>query len=168
MGLFGAWNYGISLSNAKYVMNLNADDELLPNGLEVLVKKLEGDPQVGIVYGKSRCIDEFTNSVYDIPKTPPQCDTLFSCLAGPHPLWRRCLHYQVGNFDEKYLIASDFDMWIRMAKVSSIFYLRELVGIYYRRKKSLSQENPEEKRQEALTILKSHFLSAPPRKHILY
>lgn len=50
-GAASARNQGIRMSHGRFVLLLDADDELLPGALDVLRKVVEGDPRIGMVLG---------------------------------------------------------------------------------------------------------------------
>lgn len=50
-GAAAARNHGIRLASGRYVLLLDADDELLPNALSVLREIVNADPGVGLVLG---------------------------------------------------------------------------------------------------------------------
>lgn len=50
LGAGGAWGVGLKLARGKYLIKLDADDELLPGHLEALENAFEADGEVGMVF----------------------------------------------------------------------------------------------------------------------
>lgn len=50
LGAGGAWAVGLKLARGKYLIKLDADDELLPGHLDALEKAFEADSEVGMVF----------------------------------------------------------------------------------------------------------------------
>lgn len=97
---------------------------------------LEQNPQVGLVYADSMISEQdgtFEHNAatrrFDFPDYSLGnllCNTYF----GPHPLWRREVHEQVGFFDPSFVIAGDYDFWIREAQHCGAVHLRETLGLF--------------------------------------
>jgi cellulose synthase/poly-beta-1,6-N-acetylglucosamine synthase-like glycosyltransferase len=143
-----AWNIGIKLSSGEYLTTANTDDLWLPGGMEQLVKVLDDDPGVDLVFAanmkaEAGGIEKWNrygavSGVIDFPYE------LFSrrCIVGPMPVWRRSIHKSIGLFDETMTVACDYDMWLRMADAAmSLYYVPEPCGIYERRPDSLEHRN---------------------------
>jgi GT2 family glycosyltransferase len=143
-----AWNLGIEASTGEYLTTANSDDIFRRVGLKVMFDILNDEPDIGLVFSPFVCnqnghrwvwekISRYSGEVEDI------ADVLKSrCIIGPFPLWRRSIHETVGIFNEDYIVASDYDMWLRMALAGVRFYYhREAVGIYLWREDSLEHRN---------------------------
>ena len=50
LGAGGAWGVGLELARGKYLLKLDADDELLPGHLDALDQAFEADAEVGMVF----------------------------------------------------------------------------------------------------------------------
>jgi len=65
------------------------------------------------------------------------------------PIWRRDLHDRFGYFNEKYMTASDTDMWLRACKGGAkMQFVNEVVGLYYENPNGISTNK--EKLQELI------------------
>lgn len=117
-------NYGIIASRGEYIAFLDDDNEYRPDHLAVLLKAIESDEHIGVVYGDRwlRC-----ESPKDDPKWIPDQLGIASEWS-PEALMKRnfidtsdvlvrrkCL-FDVGGFDERYKKYIDWNLWVRMTK----------------------------------------------------
>lgn len=158
--MYTAWNRAIRNARGEYVTNANADDRLRPDALQVLSTALDAaaDKVVG-VYGDCY-VSPTPNARWDgdfalaYPSYYPTGTTnwdqatievmLNRCVIGNCPLWRKSAHSQCGYFDESYMLAGDYEMWLRfMAHGYRFEKIRsaEPIGIFYHDARQQSQEN---------------------------
>lgn len=142
-GLYAAWNHAIKLCSSKIIGNWNIDDRKNKEGLEVLLKQFDKNPQLDLVYGityTSRIANEkyIENNYKEIyPVLQHSLQNLLNNNS-PHcmPLWKKNLHDRFGYFDESYKTAADGDFWLRCAIGGAIIeMINHPVGLYF--------ENPE-------------------------
>jgi glycosyltransferase involved in cell wall biosynthesis len=145
--LYTSWNRGIRMATGDYITSANTDDRHRPDALEILANTLDDRPEIGVVY--SDCYVTSTANAtwttpYTVVKEPPyttgrlnwpvfdrQQLTQF-CYIGPQPVWRRALHERFGVFDESYMIAGDYEMWLRLAAHGVNFQrIPETLGLFY-------------------------------------
>lgn len=119
-GVYDAFNKGWRLAHGEWIYYLGADDELLPNGLSVLISKSDG---VDLVYGG--IVRRYANG--KTKQVPP--DNFEYCmpfsLGASHQtiIMKRNLIEKLGGFKLKYRILADFDL------INNAYY----VGIKTRR-----------------------------------
>lgn len=164
LGLYAAWNAGVRGATADLVMNLNADDRLRSDAIEVLMRALDDQPEVALVYGDS-FITKVANERFEHNSSggrrfrwPSYSHKrlLLGCICGPHPLWRRRVHDEVGFFDESFEIAGDYEMWLRIAARHPLLRVDEPLGLYYSNPQGLSADEML-LREENRRIVKSYF-----------
>jgi cellulose synthase/poly-beta-1,6-N-acetylglucosamine synthase-like glycosyltransferase len=143
-----AWNLAIEQAEGDYLVTANTDDRFLIGGLKTLADTLDEHPEIGLVFSQSlmdtgvetypwKRIDNDTGEIDGITAMLEK-----ACFIGPMPLWRKAIHDEVGYFNEAYTVASDYDMWLRMARAGVRFwYLDEPTGVYLRRGNSLEHRN---------------------------
>ncbi len=146
--LYASWNRALYKAQGQYITNANADDRHAPKALEILASTLDAHPNVALVYAHSR-ITHQENSTFE--KAPvagkmlwPSYDPLrllFGCCVGPQPMWRRSVHDTVGYFNEKYTIAGDYDMWLRMARHYAFKQVPKVLGLYLSHEHNLEKSN---------------------------
>lgn len=158
-GVYMAWNRAISLARGEYLSNANTDDRHCPDALERLASTLDAHPELALAYA-----DSWGTHDLDVPYDRariigrlhwPDYDReslLNLCHAGPHPMWRRELHALHGWFDGRYVVAGDYDMWLRFAEHRPFLHVDEPLGLYVRRADSVEHGNPAQCRAETLTL----------------
>ena len=166
LGLYHAWNLGIKASKGKYITNLNADDRLKKNALEVMARALDQNPKVGLVYADSYVTlkpnetfekNSSRGKHFNWPEYSHK-ELLMYCFCGPHPMWRKKLHRELGYFKEDYKIAGDYDFWLRIAEKYQIKRIRNIIGLYYLNLKGLCYSNHKLLCKEIIKV-KSDYLA---------
>ena len=120
-----AINKGFARARGEVLAWLNSDDTYLPNAISEAVAYLQAHPEVGMVYGDANLVDEggavigkFTARQTDYQRLRrgyvhiPQQTAFFRA-----ELWR-----QVGPLDPSFYFAMDYDLWVRLARVSALHY----------------------------------------------
>lgn len=133
-GLYGVWNLAISISNAQYLINANLDDKLKFDALEVFAETLDKFKNIDLVYGDiyvtfnannflENC-DPYLYSNYAVFSR----EAMIVCLPNSHPMWRRSIHDKYGLFNDSYIVAGDYEMWLRAIDGGAKFL--KIDGIY--------------------------------------
>ncbi len=158
-GVYMAWNRAASLARGAYLTNANTDDRHAPDALERLADRLDAEPSLGLVYADSWVTHEL-DKPYDKAQIVGRLNwrdhdsksLLAGCHVGPHPMWRRDLHARHGWFDGRYVVAGDYDMWLRFAEHCPFFHVKEPLGLYVRREDSVEHANRERCQAESGTL----------------
>lgn len=142
-GASAARNKGIRESSGRYVRFLDADDYLISSaGLAEQVRVLETHPDVGLVYAQSLKVDS-NDRPFGL-RRPPFAragyvrageEELGSLLFGNYittssALVRRSVLDRAGLFPVGQMGGEDWDLWLRIARASSIAYVAEPVVAY--------------------------------------
>lgn len=128
-GQTDAINKGLLRANGKYMAWLNADDRLLPNAVAEAVEFLEANPKVGLVYGDANYIDSNGQAVGSFPAAQTDYARLrngYVHIPQQAAFWRADLWRLVGPLDASFVFAMDYDLWVRIAKISKVQYLPRL------------------------------------------
>lgn len=121
-----AINKGFAQATGKYLAWLNADDLLKPNAVAEAVAFLEAHPEVGMVYGEADYINEHGHVLGRFPAAQTDYTRLmqgYVHVPQQAAFWRTELWRQVGPLDPSFYFAMDYDLWVRLAKISRLVYL---------------------------------------------
>jgi tetratricopeptide (TPR) repeat protein len=165
--VYQAWNRGIKLARGKYITNANTDDRHRQDAFEQMVRVLEEDENIALVYAdviKTRTANQTFNQC-----TPTGMfrwhdwdrKTLLArgCFIGPQPVWRKKVHETYGYFDDNYEVSSDFEFWLRISQTNEFYHIPKPLGLYLDRQDSVEHANYDRKVQEDTQILQRYRLA---------
>jgi glycosyltransferase involved in cell wall biosynthesis len=96
---------------------LNADDIYLPGAVRTGAEYLERQPEVDVVYGQGRWIDEQGGVIDRYPTLPFDSQMLAQdCFICQPASFMRATSYRRCSLDPDVNQSFDYDLWIRMAK----------------------------------------------------
>ncbi len=123
-----ALNKGFAHATGEILAWLNSDDVYFPEAVAEAVAILQQHPEVGMVYADADLIDnsgatigQFAARQTDYRRMLrgsvhiPQATTFFRS-----DLWK-----QVGPLDLSLFFSFDYDLWVKIAKVSQVLYIQE-------------------------------------------
>jgi glycosyltransferase involved in cell wall biosynthesis len=122
-------NKGFARANGQVLAWLNSDDTYQPNAVAEAVDYLSLHPQVGMVYGQASFIDEHGRQIGRFPAAQTDYQRLrrgYVHIPQQAAFWRAELWQQVGPLDPSYYFAMDYDLWLRLAKVSKMQHVPRL------------------------------------------
>lgn len=137
--LYRAWNRGARGARSRYLSNANLDDRHRCDFFERLADTLDAEPAVQLVY-PAQYLSAIPNEPFAEHRPVRSWGwpdySLEQLRIGNHvgsqPMWRRALHQQIGDFEERYRIAGDYDYWCRIAHhVGPLKLYPAHVGLYY-------------------------------------
>lgn len=140
--IYAAWNIAIQHASRDYIVNANCDDLFTPGGLAAMQAALDHHPRAALVY--TNLMREEPNGMRQVWNRPPgkMADLPHRCFVGPMPMWRRSLHKKYGMFDESFIVAGDYEFWLRLGAGGEHFhYLDKVCGVYRNRPDSLEHRN---------------------------
>lgn len=129
-----ARNRGIELACGEFVAFLDSDDLWLPDKLTQQLTLVSAHDDIGMVYGGAWLIDGSGHRISDDPwesypeaTAVPLADLLRgNTVSGPTTvLIRRSTLDRVGGFDPEIRYGEDWDLWIRVASTTRIWYAPE-------------------------------------------
>jgi GT2 family glycosyltransferase len=163
IGVYAAWNLGLKAASGEYVTAFSTNDRLRPEAYELLARALDENPQVALAYGDSLITrvphESFEKNTATAAYRWPEYsyeDLLYGCLIGPHPLWRRAVHDEVGYFDERFLALGDQDFWLRLGERYPFLHVPEYTGLYWESEDALSKRGDTPVRE--LTEIRERWL----------
>jgi len=129
-GLTSALQAALALARAPLVARLDADDVALPERLERQLGFLAAHPEVGLLGTGAREVDASGREIASV--RPPEDDAAIRrALIRRNPfvhssvLMRRAAVEQAGGYDPAFPVAQDYDLWMRMSRVTRMANLPE-------------------------------------------
>lgn len=165
IGVYDAWNVAVRAARGKYLTNTNLDDLRRQDSLELQAGVLDSLPFVDVVYQDFYYSFEphlpfeqiaafgFESS---LPIVTPHNMMEFN---SPHnaPMWRKCLHEELGYFNTAFKSAGDYEFWMRCLAAGKIFYkLNDPHVAYYQNPDGLSTRPDTRGIVEAKDILRMY------------
>jgi glycosyltransferase involved in cell wall biosynthesis len=154
-GQTDAINKGFTRASGKYLAWLNADDRLLPGAVKEAVEFLEGHPDNGMVYGDADYVDSRGHIVGRFPAAQTDYAALrrgYVHVPQQAAFWRRDLWQQVGPLDPSFVFAMDYDLWVRLAKISKLQHLPRLWAQFRLHEDSKTLQNDQRAWDEMLKV----------------
>ncbi len=144
LGLIGTANVGIEWAEGEFSLLLSADDLLTPGALARAAEVMRRHPRVGLVYGHA----PYWNDGQPLPPMTGRwtgtrlwaggdwarllCRSAQNCISSPEAVVRTSVQRAVGGYDPVCHHASDLNMWLRIAAVSDVAYVRGAPQAIYR------------------------------------
>lgn len=129
-GLTRALNLALGLARGALIARLDADDAALRERLERQRAFLDAHADVGLLGTGAREVDEAGRTVREV--RPPADDAAIRrALIRRNPfvhssvMMRRSVLERVGGYDEALPVAQDYDLWMRMGRVTRLANLPE-------------------------------------------
>ncbi len=183
-GPASARNTGLKIAKGKYVVFLDADDELLPDKLSFQINFLEENPSIDLVYSNGYRFREDkegnqiivslqkTNEIF-IPEKENEnyinrliVKNIFPIHAAMTKI--TCIN-EVGGFDESLTACEDWDLWFRISEKCSFQYMNEYLFKYRDSENSNSADtrrNSNEVESVMAKIMNSKSFQDAPKKVI--
>jgi len=128
-GQTDAINKGFARSKGDYLAYLNSDDTYEHNAVTEVVDFFKSHPDVGMVYGDANFIDSEGEIIGKFNAKQTSYKRLRRggvYIPQQAAFWRGELWLQVGPLDPRFYFAMDYDLWVRLARVTQIRYTPKL------------------------------------------
>ncbi len=131
-GLIATLNDGWRRARGAYIARMDADDISLPERLAQQAAFLDAHPAVGVVGGAIRRVDR-EGHLLPVQRFPAlhaviAWQMLFEpALIHPAVMLRRTVLALAGGYDPAMTHAEDFDLWVRLSRVTRLHNLTEVV-----------------------------------------
>ena len=125
-GQTDALNKGFKVAHGDIFAWLNSDDLYHPHAVEEAVAYLMDHPQVGVVYGDLDFVDENSQVIGQFPAAQTDLKRLrrgYVHIPQPATFFRGELWHQVAPLDDRFYFAMDYDLWVRLARLTEFKYL---------------------------------------------
>ena len=133
LGICKAFNIAVGYSDGKYLIDLSADDVLLPNRIEHQITEFEKlDDSYGMMYSNIEYINKSGkltgNSCHK--KNYPSGNIFQNILAeyiipSPSTIFKKSVFLKIGGYNDL-LAFEDFDFWVRCAFYFNIQFTAEI------------------------------------------
>ena len=124
-GQTDAVNKGFERASGDILAWINSDDSYLPGTVSDAVGFLKDHPEVGMVYGDANFIDREGNVIGRFPSRQTDLQRLrrgYVHIPQQTAFFRADLWPEVGPLDPSFYFAMDYDLWVRLAKVTRLHY----------------------------------------------
>jgi glycosyltransferase involved in cell wall biosynthesis len=125
-GQTDAINKGFAHAHGEILAWLNSDDAYLPQAVSEAVQFLQAHPDVGMVYGDANLIDQEGKVIGKFPARQTSYRRLrrgYVHIPQQAAFFRGDLWRQVGPLDPTFYFAMDYDLWVRLARISTLQYI---------------------------------------------
>jgi len=144
-GHIDTYNEGLlDWADGDYCVLLSADDLLTPGALGRAARIMDQRPAVGMVYGRPVYFQDHR----DLPRFPTthrgttvwsgqtwiadRCRTAYNVISSPEVVVRTDVQQKVGGYRKELPHAGDLEMWLRIAAVADVAYVRGVPQALYR------------------------------------
>jgi glycosyltransferase involved in cell wall biosynthesis len=133
-----AWNRGIKLARAPYLVFLGADETRYPEALEVLAEELDQNPDTDWVMANSlvTAVDEkglFKNDIMAYDRSGAGKDHCYletSFLSWVGGMYRKTIHERFGYYDEAFRGAGDTEFKNRILPHINVRFVDKMLGLF--------------------------------------
>jgi glycosyltransferase involved in cell wall biosynthesis len=123
-GVFAALNTGFARSRGDYLTWTSDDNRYAPRALAEMVRVLETNVGVDLVYCDYTVIDEHGDAVSTVRVQDPS-RLVYQNVVGGCFLYRRRVYEELGDYGEEPNMALDFDYWLRVSTRFTLAPLHE-------------------------------------------
>ncbi len=131
-GQSDAINKGFKMAHGEIIAWLNSDDIYEPNCISAVVEEFSRNQTLGLLYGDGYIIDENSNKIKIFEATQEfdfwKLVNYWDYIMQPTAFFRREVLKQVNFLDTNLHYCMDWDLWIRMAAVSEVKYIPQLLA----------------------------------------
>lgn len=173
-GVVHAMQQGMQAATGDYIARMDADDEALPDRLQVQLDYLQQNPGIGIVAAQVeifsddelgdgfRLYQQWLNSVTDAEQIKREL-YIESPLPNPSVMFRRQVYEQLGGYHDSPW-AEDYDCWLRADALDIKMGKPEGVLLRWRNHEKRVTHNEERYSQHNFMRAKAHYLGQSPLK----
>jgi chondroitin synthase len=131
-GIGAASNHAVRMCRGAYIGQLDADDELTPDAVELILAPMLRETRIGVAYGSHVKIDPDGELIGDAWVAPRYSHfmLLHSMIVHHFRLFRARDWYRTVGFAEDIRNAVDYDMFLKMSDVTEMVHVEERVYRY--------------------------------------
>ena len=138
---------------------LNADDIYLPGAVRTAAEFLAAHPEIDVVYGEGRWIDEAGKTLGRYPTLPFDSNLLArTCFICQPAAFFRASAYRRCSLDPAVKLPFDYDLWIRMARQGLRFTaIQQYLACTRMHSGALTLHRRDEALRRSMELLKRHY-----------
>ena len=143
-GLAAARNRGLDAASGTFVIFLDADDRLLPGGIDIAVRALAAHPECAMTYGRCTMMGP-DGTFWPTPEQRVVYLDHYASLLRTNRIWmpamaifRRDALVATGGFRSGFDAAADYDLYLRLSRRAAIHDHGQRVAVYRRHSWSTS------------------------------
>ena len=115
----GALNLGFAAAVGEFFTWVQDDDYYTPDAIEVMINRLQNEPDLGLVYTSYWEIDAQGDVIGESILHQPE-DIHWTNPVGQCFLYRQSIVSKIGGYDLNYFMAEDIQYWMRVYKSSNM------------------------------------------------
>ena len=140
-----ASNYGARFANGDYILFAQCDDYADPTQIEKLVKVALKYPDIGVIFSRSNLVNKdgvFISDDYSIRERKFRETCRSNCQITKQQMFEfltvscvipnlsaalinKDVYQKVKGLSEKYLVAADWEFWLKISEISDFYYISE-------------------------------------------
>jgi chondroitin synthase len=142
-GIGAASNHAVRMCRGAYIGQLDADDELRPDAVELMLAPMRRDTRIGVAYGSHVKIDSRGELIGDawVAARFSHFTLLHRMDVHHFRLFRARDWYRTVGFAEDIRNAVDYDMFLKMSEVTDMVHVEERVYRYRIHDRSTSRKH---------------------------
>jgi glycosyltransferase involved in cell wall biosynthesis len=165
-GQADAINRGITLATGEIVAWLNSDDLYTPSALQMVARAFYDRPESKWLVGRCEIIDaddrvirtaitRYKDSLLD--RYSYRRLLRENAISQPAVFWRRAFGQEAGPLDQSLHYAMDYDLWLRMARLSEPLILEKVLAQFRFHPTSKSGQVQRAQFDEGYRVAKRYF-----------
>lgn len=163
-----AVNKGFKQAKGVIFAWIASDDVYLPGTFKSVLYQFMNNPEIDMVYGKSYYADENLNVLFEYPTEPFDRKSLavYNIICQPSTFFSKKAFYDVGGLALDLIIASDYDLWIKISSRYEVKYIPQFFSFYrlHQNAKTLGFTDQLTRYKECLDLTYKYFHWAPANR----
>lgn len=159
-GQSNAINKGFKMAKGSIVAWLNSDDVYEPGSVSKAVEEFQKNDRLGLLYGDGYIIDENSRKLKAFEYTQEfdywKLVNFWDYIMQPAAFFRKDALQKAGYLDEGLHYCMDWDLWIKLAAVSEVKYLPQLLACSREYADTKTSTGGEERLLEIEKLLKKY------------
>jgi glycosyltransferase involved in cell wall biosynthesis len=153
-----AVNKGFAIAEGEIFGYLNADDALVPGALERVAQTFAAETDVDVITGGCRRVfADSSEVVTQVPENFLDTMSMRNNIEQPSTFWRAAVHRRLGEFDDSYQLAFDWEWWNRLHAAGARFKrIPDVLSVYYFSKDNLTSKAGHRVIEEMYRVTKTY------------